>query len=150
MKKIIVGKNTIIFMNVMPLIVALFSIIGALTIDVTMLILLLLPLCLSLLSLLFLTNRIEYNEKIIKFKFVLKKFESTFDDIKEVLIVNQGITGYNIAFNFESNIEGDVYSYFEYIIKCKNLNCFYVSGISKKDLSKFLENYKGKILGISV
>lgn len=109
MKKIIVGKNTIIFMNVMPLIVALFSIIGALTIDVTMLILLLLPLCLSLLSF-FLTNRIEYNEKIIKFKFVLKKFESTFDDIKEVLIVNQGITGYNIAFNFESNIEGDVYS----------------------------------------
>lgn len=149
MKKIIVGKNTIIFMNVMPLIVALFSIIGALTIDVTMLILLLLPLCLSLLSF-FLTNRIEYNEKIIKFKFVLKKFESTFDDIKEVLIVNQGIIGYNIAFNFESNIEGDVYSYFEYIIKCKNLNCFYVSGISKKDLSKFLENYKGKILGISV
>lgn len=110
MKKIIVGKNTIIFMNVMPLIVALFSIIGALTIDVTLLILLLLPLCLSLLSLLFLTNRIEYNEKIIKFKFVLKKFESSFDDIKEVLIVNQGITGYNIAFNFESNIEGDVYS----------------------------------------
>lgn len=150
MKKIIVGKNTIIFMNVMPLIVALFSIIGALTIDVTMLILLLLPLCLSLLSLLFLTNHIEYNEKIIKFKFVLKKFESTFDDIKEVLVVNQGITGYNIAFNFESNIEGDVHSYFEYIIKCKNLNCFYVSGISKKDLSKFLENYKGKILGISV
>lgn len=44
MKKIIVGKNTIIFMNVMSLIVALFSIIGALTIDVTMLILLLLPL----------------------------------------------------------------------------------------------------------
>lgn len=149
MKKIIVGKNTIIFMNVMSLIVALFSIIGALTIDVTMLILLLLPLCLSLLSF-FLTNRIEYNEKIIKFKFVLKKFESTFDDIKEVLIVNQRITGYNIAFNFESNIEGDVHSYFEYIIKCKNLNCYYVSGISKKDLSKFLENYKGKILGISV
>ena len=141
MKKIIVGKNTIIFMNVMSLIVALSSIIGALTIDVTMLILLLLPLCLSLLSLLFLTNRIEYNEKIIKFKFVLKKFESTFDDIKEVFIVNQGMTGYNIAFNFESNIEGDV---------CKNLNCFYVSGISKKDLSKFLENYKGKILGISL
>ena len=141
MKKIIVGKNTIIFMNVMSLIVALSSIIGALTIDVTMLILLLLPLCLSLLSLLFLTNRIEYNEKINKFKFVLKKFESTFDDIKEVFIVNQGMTGYNIAFNFESNIEGDV---------CKNLNCFYVSGISKKDLSKFLENYKGKILGISL
>lgn len=36
MKKIIVWKNTIIFMNVMSLIVALFSIIGALIIDVTM------------------------------------------------------------------------------------------------------------------
>ena len=148
MNKIIVGKNTIIFMNVVSLIIALFSIITALTLEVEMLYLLLMSLFFSLLSLLFLINKIEYNENTIKFIFVLKKFESTFDDIKEVFIVNQGITGYNVAFNFETNVEGEVYSYFEYIKKCKNLNCFYVSGISKKDLNKFLKNYKGKILGI--
>ena len=147
MNKIIVGKNTIIFINIMSLIVALFSLITALTLDVEMLYLLFLSLFLTLLSLLFLINRIEYNENIIKFKFVLKKFESTFDDIKEIFLVNQGITGYNVVFNFETNIEGEIYSYFEYIKKCKNLNCFFVSGVSKKDLNKFLKNYKGRILG---
>ena len=71
----------------------------------------------TLLSLLFLINRIEYNNQIIKFKLVLKKLETSYDEIKEVYISNRGIQGCIVVFNFSCETDGMPINYFDYIKK---------------------------------
>lgn len=146
MKKIISQKNLLIFINVISFIMFCFSIIGAITLDIEILYCLFISLFFTLLSLLFLINRIEYNDKIIKFKLVLKKLEVNYDEIKEVYILNRLIFGSIVVFNFSRETNGMPINYLDYIKKCKGLNCLYIDGINNKDLNGLLKFYKGKII----
>lgn len=146
MKKIILQKNLFIYINVLSFIMFCFSIIGAIALDIEILYCLFISLFFTLLSLLFLINRIEYNDKIIKFKLVLKKVLVKLDEIKEVFILNRGILGCIVVFNFSCETDGIPINYFDYIKKCKGLNCVYINGINNKDLNGLLKFYKGKII----
>lgn len=146
MKKIILQKNLFIYINVLSFIMFCFSIIGSITLDIEILYCLFISLFFTLLSLLFLINRIEYNNQIIKFKLVLKKLETSYDEIKEVYIANRGILGCIVVFNFSYETDGIPNNYLDYIKKCKGLNCIYINGINNKDLNGLLKFYKGKII----
>lgn len=146
MKKIILQKNLFIFINVLSFIMFCFSIIGAIALDIGILYCLFISLFYTLLSLLFLINRIEYNDKIIKFKLVFKKLEANYDEIKEIYMANRGIQGSIVVFNFSCETDGIPINYLDYIKKCKGLNCLYINGINNKDLNGLLKFYKGKII----
>ena len=146
MKKIYVQKNLFIFLNINSAIWLVFSIIGGFLLDKEIFILLIFSLFLTLLSLLFLINQIHYDESTIKFKFVAKKLEKRFDDIKEIFYINNGTIGPIVVFNFEKETEGIPINYLDYVKKCKNLDCLYINGISKKDLKLILEKCKCKII----
>lgn len=146
MKKIILQKNVFIYINVLSLIMFCFSIIGAIAIDIEILYCLFISLFFTLLSLLLLINRIEYNDKIIKFKLVLKKLEANYDEIKEVYITYRWMLGCIVVFNFSCETDGIPINYLNYIKKCKGLNCIYINGINNKDFNGLLKFYKGKII----
>ena len=146
MKKIILQKNLFIYINVLSLIMFCFSIIGALVLDIEILYCLFISLFFTLFSLLFLINKIEYNDKIIKFKLVLKKLEANYDEIKEVYISNRGILGSIVVFNFSCETDDIPINYLDYIKKCNGLNCLYINGINNNDLNGLLKFYKGKII----
>lgn len=146
MKKIVLQKNLFIYINVLSFIMFCFSIIGALVLDIEILYCLFISLFFTLLSILFLINRIEYNNQIIKFKLVLKKLETSYDEIKEVYISNRGMLGCIVVFNFSCETDGIPINYLDYINKCKGRNCIYINGINNKDLNGLLKFYKGKII----
>ena len=123
-----------------------FSIIGALVLDIEILYCLFISLFFTLFSLLFLINKIEYNDKIIKFKLVLKKLEANYDEIKEVYISNRGILESIVVFNFSCETDDIPINYLDYIKKCNGLNCLYINGINNNDLNGLLKFYKGKII----
>lgn len=146
MRKIYTQKNSFVFINIVSCIWFVFSIIGGIFLGAELLYLLVLSLFFTLFSLLFLANQIHYDDNIIRFKFVMKKMEKRFDDIKEIFYVDNGFASCTVAFNFESETEGIPINYLDYVKKCKNLDCFYVFGISKKDLILLLKNCKCRII----
>ena len=80
MKKIILQKNLFIYLNILSFIMFCFSIIGAIAIDIEILFCLFISLLCTLLSFLFLLNRIEYDDNSIKFTLAFKKTKVNFKD----------------------------------------------------------------------
>lgn len=150
MKKIIIiQKPLFIYMNIVSLIFIIISIIGGIFIDIQMLFLLFFSLFFSLLSVLFLINRIEYDDNTIKFIFILKKLEKKYENIKEIFIKDmnyKGRYGCSVVFNFECQTENESISYFNYIKKCKGLDAFCVNGILKKDLLPIISKCNCRII----
>lgn len=150
MIKIYVQKKMFIFMNIMSLFILGFGIIGAFTIDKSMFYLLFVSLGFSILSLMFLINKIYYNDEKIRFACIYKKETVRYEDIKEIFIEYDLIVGGKVIFNLENCIDGDFNYYMEYVKRCKNLNIkntVFLGGISKKDLKKLLVYCKCKIKG---
>ena len=146
MKKIVLQKNLFIYLNILSFIMFCFSIIGAIAIDIEILFFLFISLLCTLLSFLFLLNRIEYDDNSIKFTLAFKKTKVNFKDIKEVFVLNRGIQGSIVVFNLSCETEGIPINYLHYIKKCKGLNCLYINGIASNDLNDLLKSYKGKII----
>ena len=147
MKRIYVQKRMFFFMNFFVILFALLGVLGGLR-DKSLFNLLWVSLGLFTLSLFMLINRVFYDEKIVRFNFIYRKATISYEDIKEIFIEYDLIKGYSVICNLETEINCNCRNYLEYAKKCKELNIkntFYFSGITEKDLERFLSNYHGKI-----
>lgn len=101
MKKIYAQKKLFIFLNSFSFFFCVIGLYGGFTTDKSMFYLLLVSLGLSILSLLFLINRICYNDEEIRFSFIYRKATFKFNDIKEVFVQYNLVSGMKVIFNFE-------------------------------------------------
>ena len=148
MKRIFAQKGLFYFMNGTSLVFAVLSIIGGFKNDSSWFYLFFVSLCLSSLSLIFLINRIYFNETCIEFRFIAKKLKIKFDDIKEIYVYEQLLTGPQVIFNFEKELGYHCDTIYEYTRGCtkagiKNILC--AAGMTRKDCKKIMQNYNGKI-----
>lgn len=147
MKRIFAQKSLFYFLNGISLLVAIFSICGGCMIDRTMFYLLFISLFFTLLSLLSLINRIYFSESDIEFRFIARKLSIKFDDIKEIYI-HEDLINTRVIFNFERELDHHCISFYEYSRRCMETGItrsLCIGGITRKDLKKILQNYKGKI-----
>ena len=86
MKKIYVQKKMFILMNLISLFFVLVGLYGGFTTDKSMFYLMFISLGLSILSLLFLIDKILYNDEEIRFSFIYRKATYRYKDIKKVFI----------------------------------------------------------------
>lgn len=96
----------------------------------------------SALSLLFLINTIYYDEKCIRFSFIYRKITVKHEDVKEIFIQHDVITGAQVIFNLEKETEGSCGTYLEYAKICKKQdinNTVFFAGITKADLDALLK-----------
>lgn len=131
---------------VMSIIFSVFSILGAIFIDVTMLILLVISLFFFGLSFLFNINKIHLNENSIKMDLALIKKEIELKDIKQVVIYG-GNQPFYLIINLSNEIDYNGLSYIQYVNKAKksNYECYYINiqSLMKKDsmlLLSYLED----------
>lgn len=150
MKKIYAQKRAFIFVNIFSLFLFIIGIYGGFIKDSSVFYSLFVSLGLFLLSLLFLINRIYYNDKEIKFKFIYRKISLTYEDIKEIFIQTDFIYGTKVIFNFEKETDEICFDYLEYtkILKKNNIkNTIFMIGTSKKELDKILLHCNCKLKG---
>ena len=93
MKKIYAQKKLFIFMNFFSVFFLIIGLYGGITADPSMFYILFVSLGLSLLSLLFLVNRIYYNDSEIKFVFIYRKVTVSYNQIKEIFVQRDLIYG---------------------------------------------------------
>ena len=90
MKRIYVQKRMFFFMNFFVILFALLGILGGLR-DKSLFNLLWVSLGLFTLSLFMLINRVFYDEKIVRFRFIYRKATISYEDIKEIArLVDKG------------------------------------------------------------
>ena len=141
MKKIYAQKKLFIFLNSFSFFFCVIGLYGGFTIDKSMFYLLFISLGLSILSLLFLINKIYYNDEEIRFSFIYSKRTFKFNDIKEVFVQYDLVAGMKVIFNFEKETDRNCYDYLEYTRKLKKeniKNTIYFIGGSKKDIEELL------------
>ena len=141
MKKIYAQKKLFIFLNSFSFFFCVIGLYGGFTIDKSMFYLLFISLGLSILSLLFLINKIYYNDEEIRFSFIYSKRTFKFNDIKEVFVQYDLVAGMKVIFNFEKETDRNCYDYLEYTRKLKKeniKNAIYFIGGSKKDIEELL------------
>lgn len=138
------------FMNILSIIVTTFAIVlGIAFKDPEVWKLLFVSLFFTSVSLLLLINRVQYDDQMIKIKFITKKKTIRYSDIKEIYYINDRVKGCEVVFNLESAIDYSCNSSLIYIKKCKDIgitNTFTFAGMRVKDLNKILKQYKGKIV----
>jgi len=142
MKKIYAQKKMFIFMNSFSLFFVLIGLCGGFTTDKSMFYLLFISLGLSIISLLFLINKICYNAEEIRFLFIYRRVTFKYKDIKEVFVQYDLISGMKVIFNFEKETDGSCYDYLEYTRKLKKeniRNTIYFIGGTKKEIEELLD-----------
>ena len=142
MKKIYAQKNMFLFMNFFSAFFLAIGIYGGIVLDKSWFQILFVSLGLTILSLLFLVNRLYYNENEIKFSFIYKKATIKYEDIKEVFVEQSFIIGAKIIFNFDKKTSKKCYDYLEYNKICKEeniKNTICIIGMAKKDLKALLK-----------
>ena len=137
------------FLIVMSIILGVFSILGAIFIDVTMLILLVISLFFFGLSFLFNINKIHLNENSIKMDLALIKKEIELKDIKQIVIYG-GDKPFFLIINLSNEIDYNGLSYIQYVNTAKKLNyeCHYINiqSLMKKDSMLLLSYLEEKNL----
>ncbi len=129
-------------MNFFCVLFIAIAIYGGIAIDKSWFYILFFALGLFVLSLMFLINKIYYDENTIKFSCIYNKSTIKYDDIKEIFIQYDVITGSKVVFNLEKETNIDCYNYLQYIKLCKKeniKNTIFIVGISKKDLNAILK-----------
>ena len=142
MKRIFAQKKVFLFMNFFSIFFIVFGLYGGITIDKSWFYILFVSLGLSSASLLFLINRIYYDENEVKFSFIYRKVTVKYEDIKEIFVEYDFSVGARIIFNFEKKIDKNCYNYLEYAKLCKKeniKNSIFIVGVSKKDLKALLK-----------
>ena len=144
MKKIYAQKQLFLFMNGFSILFAILGLIGGLTKDNSFFQILIIPPCLTLLSLTMLINKIYYNETQIRFSFISRKTTINFSDIQEIYIQRSAPLSLAtpVIINFDKKVSVPCNDYFQYIklLKKENIkNTIFLTGITKKDLNKLLK-----------
>lgn len=142
MKKIYAQKRMFLFMNFFSMLFLALELFGGMSIDNGMFYLLFVSIGLSALSLFFLINKIYYDEKCIRFSFIYRKITVKHEDVKEVFIQHDVITGAQVIINLEKETEESCSSYLEYAKICKKQNInntIYFVGITKADLDALVK-----------
>lgn len=150
MKMIYVQKRMFILVNLFSLFFLLVGLYGGLTVDKSWMDLLFVSLGLSILSLLFLINKVCYNSEEIKFSLIYRKDTYKYEDIKEVFVQYDLIIGMKVIFNFEKETDENCYDYLEYTKNLKrenikNTTCFV--GGSKNEIEQLLKHCNCPIKG---
>lgn len=150
MKVLYCQKSFIIFLNTIAIILAVFGIMFSLfTEDYSALNVLFVSGGYSLLSLLFLVNKMYYNNSVIEFRAVRTRKIIDFCDIKEIYYSRDIIQGCTVIFNFSKAVSTYCNSQLHYQKECKRLgivDTFYIVGMTYKDLNKLLDIYDGSIM----
>ena len=143
MKKIYAQKKIFLFMNFFSLFFCVVGLFGGFTMDKSMFYLLIVSCGLTCLSLLFLINKLYYNEHEIKFSAIYNKVTFKYEDIKEIFIQYDLVTGVKIIFNLEKETKEKCCSYIEYtkILKRENIkNTISFIGASYKEIKNILDH----------
>lgn len=132
------------FINRFSILFAILGLIGGLTKDNSFFQILIIPPCLTLLSLTMLINKIYYNETQIRVSCISRKVTINFSDIQEIYIqwsAPLSLTT-SVIINFDKKVSVPCNDYNQYIklLKKENIkNTIFFTGITKKDLNKLLE-----------
>lgn len=151
MKKIYVQKRMFILMNLFSLVFALVGLCDGLFVDKSFLYLLFVSLGLSVLSLLFLINKICYTNEEIIFSFIYKKTVCKYQDVKEVFLQYDLMVGMKVIFNLGKQTDENCFDYLEYtkILKRENIKNYvgFVGG-SKREIEQLLKRCHCPIKGL--
>lgn len=150
MKKIYAQKKLFVFLNFVSVFFLIIGLYGGITADQSMFYILFVSLGLSLLSLLFLVNRIYYNDSEIMFVFIYRKVTVSYNQIKEIFVRRDYIYGTAVIFNLEKETKEECFDYLGYTrITKKNgiKNIIYMIGISIKDFENIIKHCNCKIKG---
>lgn len=142
MKKIYAQKKLFLFINFFSIFFLVIGLLGGIMIDTSMFGLLFFSLGLLLLSLLFLIKKIYYDETTIYFSFTRNKLKVKYDDIKEIFVEYDFISGAMVVLNLEKKTNSPCHKYADYAEICRKdniKNTIFISGISKKDLDALLK-----------
>lgn len=149
MKKLYVQKQPFLIMNFFSIFQAVVALIGGILIDESMFHLLFMSLFFTLWSLLFLINKIYYDDKQIKVAFVSRKVTINIDDIQEVF-VGKAHKVTMVVINYDKKVETPCDNYWQYAKQVKNngiTKTIAFGGFILKDLRNFLKNLNCEITG---
>ena len=150
MKKIYAQKKLFVFLNFFSVFLLIIGLYGGITADPSMFYILFVSLGLSLLSLLFLVNRIYYNDSEITFVFIYRKVTVSYNQIKEIFVERELISGTKVIFNLEKETKEECFDYLGYtrIIKKNGIkNTIFMIGMSIKDFENKIKHWNCKITG---
>ncbi len=144
MKKIYAQKRMFLFINFFSIFFAFLGLYGGIEVDKSWFSVLFISLGLSIVSMVFLINKIYYDENTIKLSFVYRKTTVKYDDVKEIFVEYDFITGAKFILNLEKKTNANCYDYFEYAKMCKKeniKNLIHIVGISKRELDVLLKHF---------
>ena len=150
MKKVCAQKKVFIFMNFFSVFFLIVGLYGGITADTSMFYLLFVSLGLTFLSLIFLVNRIYYNQNEIKFVLIYRKVTVSYNQIKEICVQRDLIYGTKVIFNLEKETQEESFDYLEYVRTAKRnniKNTIFIIGIPMKDLESIMKYCDCKIKG---
>lgn len=151
MKKIYAQKGLFLYMNLCSMCLLAFGLYAGIAIDRSFFNLLLISLGFSALSLLFLINKIYYDEHELRFSFVAIKTTVKYEDIKEIFTQKNLLYGVTVVFNLDKPVSKACSRYLEYHQLCKKeniKNCIFFSGVSKKNLKAILKHCNCNKMGV--
>lgn len=153
MKKIYVQKRKYIFVNSIGILFLAIALYGGIAIDKSMFFLAFVSLGLFFLSLLFLVNKIYYDQQTIRFSLTNKKITINYEDIKEAFVQYDAIVGAHVIINLEQKTDGQCSRISEYTQLCRAQNISHtisIVGVTKKDLSDLMMNCSCEIKGFKI